>query len=207
MTVAHMIRAARVDAGLSQGQLASLASTSQPAVSAYENASQSPTVSTLERLLAACGRAITSGARTDGSSLASLVSRFVNAGEFDDEAFVLRWSLNQFARNEWDELTFDEKAQALRVRPQPCGSKRWDAFFAALAEYLAVSSGVPVPGWVHDLDRVVVGERWFPGRAGDRERASRRVDRDPAPWFVSRNIGLEMRALPSGKGKHVAAAV
>lgn len=53
--MAGEIKEARRAAGLTQAQLAQRAGTSQAAVAAYENGSRSPAVSTLERLVAACG--------------------------------------------------------------------------------------------------------------------------------------------------------
>jgi predicted nucleotidyltransferase/DNA-binding XRE family transcriptional regulator len=47
---------ARNDAQLSQTELAGLAGTSQPALARYETGAALPTLPTLERLLAACGR-------------------------------------------------------------------------------------------------------------------------------------------------------
>lgn len=54
--VGDMIRRARAGAGLSQAELAERASTSQPALARYETGVTLPTLPTLERLLAACGR-------------------------------------------------------------------------------------------------------------------------------------------------------
>jgi uncharacterized protein len=50
------IRKARVDANLSQVELAARAGTSQSALARYETGAALPTLPTLERLLAACGR-------------------------------------------------------------------------------------------------------------------------------------------------------
>lgn len=55
MDPAQLIAAARRRAGLTQAELAALAGTSQPAISAYEAGRRSPSVATLQRLLAACG--------------------------------------------------------------------------------------------------------------------------------------------------------
>jgi hypothetical protein len=55
MDVAEQIVGARKAAGLTQAALAASAGTSQPAVSAYERGRRSPSVATLDRLLAACG--------------------------------------------------------------------------------------------------------------------------------------------------------
>ena len=55
MDVATLIRTTRERTGLSQDGLAARAGTSQPAVSRYESGSSSPSVETLDRLLAAMG--------------------------------------------------------------------------------------------------------------------------------------------------------
>ncbi|HEY5342801.1 MAG TPA: helix-turn-helix domain-containing protein [Solirubrobacteraceae bacterium] len=53
-----LIRQARLDAGLTQAALATLAGTSQPAVARYEQGGVAPTLPTLERLMEACGRRV-----------------------------------------------------------------------------------------------------------------------------------------------------
>jgi transcriptional regulator with XRE-family HTH domain len=53
--VGTLLRAARERAALTQGDLASAAGTSRSAVTAYERGHMSPTVRTLDRLLAGCG--------------------------------------------------------------------------------------------------------------------------------------------------------
>jgi transcriptional regulator with XRE-family HTH domain len=55
MDAGSTLQAARTRAGLTQGQLASRAGTSQATISAYENGSKQPTVATFSRLLAAAG--------------------------------------------------------------------------------------------------------------------------------------------------------
>jgi transcriptional regulator with XRE-family HTH domain len=55
MHVGDLLREARARAGFSQRLLAKAAGTSQPAVAAWESGRVSPTVQTLDRLLAACG--------------------------------------------------------------------------------------------------------------------------------------------------------
>jgi predicted nucleotidyltransferase/DNA-binding XRE family transcriptional regulator len=56
--VGLLIREARLAAGLTQAALAERSSTSQPAVAAYESGRRTPVLSTLTRLLAACGREV-----------------------------------------------------------------------------------------------------------------------------------------------------
>jgi uncharacterized protein len=56
LAVASALRQARFDANLSQVDLAARAGTSQSALARYETGAALPTLPTLERLLAACGR-------------------------------------------------------------------------------------------------------------------------------------------------------
>jgi transcriptional regulator with XRE-family HTH domain len=59
MDAGAMLRSARTRAGLTQGELAERAATSQATVSAYENGSKQPSVATFSRLLAATGSRLT----------------------------------------------------------------------------------------------------------------------------------------------------
>lgn len=55
MDTASVVRAARERAGLTQAALAERVGTSQATISAYEKGRKQPSISTLDRLLAACG--------------------------------------------------------------------------------------------------------------------------------------------------------
>jgi transcriptional regulator with XRE-family HTH domain len=55
MDAAELVRSARTRAGLSQRQLALRAGVSQPAVARLESGRHTPSLTTLARLLAACG--------------------------------------------------------------------------------------------------------------------------------------------------------
>jgi hypothetical protein len=57
-TAAEIVRQARVRAGLTQTQLAKRGGTSQPVISAYENGQRDPTISTLQRVVAATGSTV-----------------------------------------------------------------------------------------------------------------------------------------------------
>jgi predicted nucleotidyltransferase/DNA-binding XRE family transcriptional regulator len=56
LPISDTLRQARFNANLSQVDLAKRAGTSQPALARYETGAALPTLPTLERLLAACGR-------------------------------------------------------------------------------------------------------------------------------------------------------
>ena len=62
-SVSSMLRDARQGAGLTQDALAQRVGTSQPAVAAYEAGRRTPTLATLERLIAACGRELVVNSR------------------------------------------------------------------------------------------------------------------------------------------------
>src|SRR5438046_10349738 len=58
MDTAELVRDARARAKLSQVALAERAKTSQPAIARYEAGAASPSLGTLERILAACNRSL-----------------------------------------------------------------------------------------------------------------------------------------------------
>src|SRR5438309_4030255 len=58
MDAAELVRDARARAKLSQVALADRAKTSQPAIARYEAGAASPSLGTLERILAACDRSL-----------------------------------------------------------------------------------------------------------------------------------------------------
>jgi predicted nucleotidyltransferase/DNA-binding XRE family transcriptional regulator len=73
--VSEVIRSARTGAGLSQVEVAASAGTSQPALARYETGAMLPTLPTLERVLAACGRTLeirAVRARTPAAPVASV---------------------------------------------------------------------------------------------------------------------------------------
>jgi transcriptional regulator with XRE-family HTH domain len=61
MNPARVLRDARREARLSQRALARLAGVAQPTIARIESGAVVPRVDTLDRLLAMCGRALTSG--------------------------------------------------------------------------------------------------------------------------------------------------
>jgi uncharacterized protein len=62
--VAALLRSVRLSAGLTQDALARRAGTSQSAVARYESGASTPSLTTLERLLAAAGQELVIGLRT-----------------------------------------------------------------------------------------------------------------------------------------------
>lgn len=62
---AKVLREARLDAGLTQAELAVLAATSQSAIAAYETGAREPPWSVLERLVQASGHLLALEVRPD----------------------------------------------------------------------------------------------------------------------------------------------
>lgn len=75
VNVGQLIRDARKRARLSQAALGARAATSQPAVARYESGSATPSLSTLERLLAACGDRLVLGTEATSRSRGRLGKR------------------------------------------------------------------------------------------------------------------------------------
>lgn len=74
MSYRLVISQIRNEAGLSQAELGRLARTSQSAVARYESGATVPSLPTLERLFAACGRRLELNAATDVSSQSASAS-------------------------------------------------------------------------------------------------------------------------------------
>jgi uncharacterized protein len=74
--VGELIRTCRRDAGLSQRELARQAGTSQPALARYERGRATPSLATLERIVAATGRQLRVSAEAEPQGAArALASR------------------------------------------------------------------------------------------------------------------------------------
>ena len=140
-------------------------------------------------------------------TLAETVGAF-DANEFvDDPVWVLRWSCHQFARNDWDEQPHFHRSYLLATSPPLVGHTGWDAFFAALADYLADRDRLPAPEWIYQPDRYNHGDVFYPGWGRVNppiEVKAALVAENPAEWFTDRGVGLELSSLPSGHGKHIA---
>jgi hypothetical protein len=116
-------------------------------------------------------------------TVAGVASR-VRAGE--DLRFAVRELLDEFALRGRDDL----RAQALVEEPASV-ELHVDAYLGALAEHLARTHRLPVPGWALSEQRVL-DHMWFPGVArGFRPTALR----DSPAAFRRRGIFIARGAL------------
>ena len=162
-----LIRRTRRAAGLTQGQLAALAGTSQSAIAAYESGTREPTLPVLARMIRAAGHALSVTVAPDPrlfrlADLADQIRATV------DERRRMRLVF-EFLRGAQDD------GQPVRLlvaaRPAPTGDRRFDALLAAIAEDLCVHTDIPPPGWVHDDDRYLDGFWWISKLPSARARA------------------------------------
>jgi transcriptional regulator with XRE-family HTH domain len=75
VTAAELIRTSRRHAHLTQKELAEQAGTSQSAIARYERGSATPTLATLERLLAVCGRQLVVSAEPRSAAASPTTTR------------------------------------------------------------------------------------------------------------------------------------
>jgi transcriptional regulator with XRE-family HTH domain len=183
MNASLLIRHARGLAGLSQRQLAARAGTSSATLSRYESGAISPTVATLNRLLASClprrrrwpdldqfASAVGEELKTDGSEAAWRL-----VGEVIDD---------QVAADERETRLFADR------RPTEIGHPGVDALVSALAEYICLQKGVSPPPWTQEPREAVPW--WF---VSDRPAFRAMAFRESPPSFARRGIFVTLGGL------------
>jgi transcriptional regulator with XRE-family HTH domain len=142
MAASTLLRASRLASGITQGDLAARAQTSQPDISTIESGKRSPTVDTLERLLRQTGHRIIAvpGVGVDATETAE---RIASARSRDSalRAFI-DYSDSLAAAKGVDRVVL------AIAEPHPTGSPAWDAALAALVDYRLGQSKLPKPGWI-----------------------------------------------------------
>lgn len=162
-----VIRRARRAAGLTQGQLAVLAGTSQSAIAAYESGAREPTLPVLDRMVRASGHVLSVTIAPD-SRLFRLGDLADGLRATDDEQRRMRLVF-EFLRGAQE----DGQPVQLLVAAEPArtGDRRFDALLAAIAEDLCVHAEISPPGWVNDSDRYLDGFWWVSNLPSARARA------------------------------------
>lgn len=164
---AAVLRRARLDAGLTQAELAALADTSQSAIAAYETGVRQPSWAVLQRVLGASGHRLELEIRPDSAlfRVVDLAEQIVGTPE---EPVRLRLVF-EFLRGAAE----DGRSVRLLVaaEPPPTGDTRFDALLAAIAEDLCVHGGIRPPTWVQDDSRFLDGMWWVSGLPSARAEA------------------------------------
>ena len=157
---ARIVAEARAGAGLSIRALARAAQVSPSTVHRIEQGRLVPTVEMLDRLVRAAGRRLEVAVRPDPRTITGL-AQTIEADldrDRDDRTVSVRRASEFAARfGRSDPLTQHSMIQS---QPPLVGDAHWDAFLAALVEWLAVRHGVDVPAWAHDPSRYLE-EGWW----------------------------------------------
>jgi transcriptional regulator with XRE-family HTH domain len=161
-----LVRAARKSRGLTQEELAKLASINQGSVSRSERGRDAE-FRTIDRLLAATGHRLYSAPtrRDDAAAVAAEIRTWLLAGDKDR---ALR-ALLQLNDNLVAETGLVRGVLGL-AEPESTKDPVWDAAIAALVAWRLTDEGVPMPDWV-DL----------PGRFLPEPRALEVDPADPVP--------------------------
>jgi transcriptional regulator with XRE-family HTH domain len=170
VTPGALIREARQRAGLTQVQLARLARTSQPTISAYESGAKEPGADALVRLLAAAGFTVELKdspasmsdylAAQDKATPAETLAAAVQRGAEDGDVWLaLREFLDTFRLVANTQRR--EDVEKLFSPEPPTGGAQWDAFVGALAEHLLQGLPAAPPRWSVSADRFL-DRWWFP---------------------------------------------
>lgn len=189
------LRAARGRLGLSQAQVAGLLGTSQANVSAYERGRLAPGRVVGERIaaLARLGPGSTYGSY-QASTLASAAAQLrLDLRDGRSEGDMLRVVIQ--ASDDFARLSDDADRALFLSEPSPTGSSNWDALLAGLAVHLCREAGAAkVPGWTHDLRRMVDFAWWV-----DTQSPALRMQlvREAVPEMRARGVMLHRRNLES----------
>lgn len=152
MTASNLLRSSRLTSGISQGDLASRARTSQPEVSSIESGRRVPTVDTLERLLRQTGHRLVAvpGVGTDAPETAERIASALRSDSADSALRAFIDYSDNLARHS------GTSRFALGIaEPRPTGSLAWDAALAALVDYWFSKSRLPKPEWTEAPSRVL----------------------------------------------------
>lgn len=186
VTGAALINEARTRAGLSRRALAAKAGVPTSTVSRIEDEQSDPTLTMLERLLAAAGHRLVIEAhpRDDYPTIAELST----AVDRSARRLKIDWTrLRAFA--DWAAQQPDELPDAIADPPARTDSPL-DAILAAFAEQLADEHGLDRPRWTRAVG--ALREQWSaPGTPRMRARAEAST---PEP-FQRRNLILARSAL------------
>jgi transcriptional regulator with XRE-family HTH domain len=161
MNIGSLVSQARREAEITQTELARRASTSQPAVAAYEKGARAPSIDTLQRLLNACEcdleLCVSPRVRRGAESLAEIAQVMredLRKGLQDDALRLLFGFADDFRGS-----SRPGRIALLRDEPPPTGDPRFDAALAGTAEFFAREAEIIAPSWVDGPSRFV--EPWW----------------------------------------------
>jgi transcriptional regulator with XRE-family HTH domain len=186
---ARLLRDARLDAGLTQVQLARRAGVSQPVIAAYEAGSREPSVPMLSRLVEATGRKLVMRYEPD-RAIYRLCDTARDIAKTRDDATKLLLVF-EFLRSAQDDGA--SVAELVTPTPPPTGDARFDAMLAAVAEHLCRTTKRRPPRWVFSPDRYL-DTPWWVSTLGS---AQRRAHANAPMPFRRRGVMIDRHDLVS----------
>lgn len=154
-----MVRQIRADAGLSVRALAEAAGVAASTVHRIERGEFQPTVPTLRRIVEAAGMLLRIEPQLDYSiSIVGLARSIRTDLARGDQAWPVRKAAELAGR--FRRADPDTQRRMIAAEPPETGDPRWDAFLAALAEWLAVRADLPTPPWTLQSDRYLRRGWW-----------------------------------------------
>jgi len=157
MDAAVVIRAARRRAGLTQRELAARAATTQSAVAAYEGGAKQPSMTTLNRLVAAAGCSVAWSLGPARSLVHATVDAVARSLQVADEQEALRLAADLWT--ELESMAPTAVISEIEADPGSTGDRRWDALIGGLVERAAHHAGVRTPMWTAAQARFL--EAWW----------------------------------------------
>lgn len=151
-SAAELVTRARAESGLSIRALAAAAAVAASTVHRIEKGELEPTVGLLRRILQAAGMLLRVEQELDhAASLVGLARSIRQDLSCSDQTWPVRKAAELVGRfRHADQQT---RSRMIKAEPPGTGDRRWDAFVGALAEWLAVQGGLPVPSWATSDDR------------------------------------------------------
>jgi transcriptional regulator with XRE-family HTH domain len=159
VNAAETVRRIRVESSLSLRALAHAAGLAASTVHRIEQGQLRPTTATLDRIAEAAGVRLVVEPRLDHAvsivGLARAVRDDIAAG---DQTWPVRRASELVHR--FSHADADSRQRMLAAEPPEIGDPRWDAFVAALAEWLALQGRMPTPTWVYQPKRYLPAGWW-----------------------------------------------
>lgn len=187
MAASTLLRSSRLASGITQGDLAARAKTSQPEISTIESGKKIPTVDTLERILRQTGHRIIAvpGAGIDAAETADRISSATSRDS------ILRAFLDY--SDSLAAATGVDRVVLGIAEPHSTGSPAWDAALAALVDYWFSRSRLPKPNWISSHSRFLASPQ--SPQLGEYDLAPT-LENVPAE-FRRRNVLMERSTLES----------
>jgi transcriptional regulator with XRE-family HTH domain len=159
MRAAELVHRVRADAGLSLRALADAAGVATSTVHRIERGELHPTIDMLGRITQAAGMRLHVEPVPDYSaSIVGLAREIRDDIATGQTSMPVRRAAELAARFETGDV--DTRRRMIAAEPLTTGDARWDAFVAALAEWLAVRAGTSAPEWTHHAGRYLHQGWW-----------------------------------------------